>query len=199
MSFNHSVVPSWSLPGQAEILPIGMAAVLIEQWRAGVPKPVISLTSGGFDPIHPGHISCIQESKEKVEQFRSMDSPHLFQETFLVVVVNDASFLKRKKGVEFMPLKARCQVISALRGVDIVVPFASVINPTDMSVNEALDILRPDYFTKGGDRGKGNVPEEGMCKKHDIEIIYGCGDNKYWSSSNLLEDYKQYVYGLNNG
>ena len=102
----------------------------------------IVCTSGGFDPLHPGHTSCIIESKQ-------------FGDT-LVVIVNGDDFLQNKKGKPFMNLAIRCQIISCLRYVDYVIPFEI---KNDATVCEALKRVRPHVFTKGGDRTDlSNIP-----------------------------------------
>lgn len=133
----------------------------------------IVATSGGFDPIHPGHASCIIESKQ-------------YGDT-LAVIVNGDDFLFRKKGKPFMDLKTRCALISCIREVDIVIPFEIENDPT---VSEALRRLRPNVFTKGGDRTDfSNIPEWSVCQEFGIEIIPQVGLKKDWSSSDLLEEW----------
>ncbi len=145
---------------------------------------VWALTSGDFDCIHPGHISCFQDGINKVID----RNPHVL--CSLIVVVNGDEFLRRKKGKPFMPLKVRCQVISSMRRVDYVVPF-NATDPEDMGVGEAIKLIRPTYFLKGGDRSNAqNIPEWGICKDIGTEIITGCGDAKLWSSSNFLKEWK---------
>lgn len=137
----------------------------------------IVMTSGGFDPIHPGHISCIKESKK-------------YGDT-LVVVVNGDSFLTAKKGKSFQDLKTRCLIVSAIQGVDYVVPFEVENDPT---VQKALETLRPHVFTKGGDRkDASSIPEWDVCKKHGIAIVTGVGLDKQWSSSEFLKDWGEHV------
>ena len=127
-------------------------------------------TSGGFDPIHPGHISCIIESKK-------------YGDT-LVVIVNGDAFLTAKKGRPFQNLETRCLIVSGLRDVDYVIPFEI---DDDQTVSKALEGLKPDVFTKGGDRvDKASLPEWDVCKKHNIEIVFGVGADKQWSSSWFL-------------
>jgi len=131
------------------------------------------LPSGGYDPIHPGHISCIVDSKNYGD--------------VLVVVVNGDWFLNWKKGRRFMDLVTRCEIVSAIRGVDYVVPFEI---EKDETVNQALEAIKPEVFTKGGDRvGANTIPEWETCQKNDINIVTGVGDSKVHSSSNILEDW----------
>jgi len=102
------------------------------------------------------------------------------------VAVNNDDFLINKKGRAFMPHNVRCQIVSAIKYVDFVVPY----NPTrsnDMTVCEAIEIMRPDYFTKGGDRELGNIPEVEVCTQVGTKIVTGVGDDKLWSSSEYLK------------
>ncbi len=154
----------------APIIPLEDFAAVRE-----VIKGSLIVTSGGYDPIHPGHISCIVDSKNYGD--------------VLAVVVNGDWFLDYKKGKAFMDLATRCEVVSAIRGVDYVIPFEI---ENDQTVCKALEIIQPDVFTKGGDRvDASTIPEWDTCQEHDIEIITGVGDSKVHSSSNILEDWYQ--------
>lgn len=157
----------------APILTLEEFAVLRE--RADVDLGTLVATSGGFDPIHPGHISCILESKT-------------YGDT-LAVIVNGDDFLRTKKGRPFQDLATRALIVSAIRGVDYVVTFET---ENDSTVAEALRAIRPRYFTKGGGRvnGKSLPPsEEAACREFNIEIIDGVGLNKAWSSSEFLREW----------
>ena len=136
----------------------------------------IVCTSGGFDPLHPGHASCIIESKQ-------------FGDT-LVVVVNGDDFLERKKGKPFMDLETRCHLVACLREVDYVIPFEIEGDPT---VSQALRRIRPHVFTKGGDRvDNSNIPEWKVCQELGIELISQVGKPKLWSSSDFLKDWGEF-------
>lgn len=135
----------------------------------------IVCTSGGFDPIHPGHTSCIIESKQ-------------FGDT-LVVIVNGDSFLKAKKDKPFMDLATRCQIVASIRHVDYVIPFEI---EDDLTVCEALRQIQPHVFTKGGDRTDyTTIPEWPLCQQLGIEIKSQVGLAKAWSSSDLLRDWQR--------
>lgn len=135
------------------------------------------LTSGGFDCLHSGHISSFLEGATKVGK--------------LIVVVNGDEFLRRKKGRPFMPLKVRTQIVSAIQGVDYAIPFTAT-DPEDMGVGEAIEIIRPNYFLKGGDRTNAeNIPEWDVCEKVGATILTGVGDDKFWSSSDFLREWKR--------
>ena len=136
----------------------------------------IVCTSGGFDPIHPGHATCIIESKQ-------------YGDT-LVVVVNGDAFLREKKGRPFMDLQTRCLLVSCIREVDYVIPFEIEDDPT---VCEALRKIRPHVFTKGGDRTDyTNIPEWEICQDLSIELVPQVGLQKEWSSSDFLSDWVEF-------
>ena len=137
----------------------------------------IVATSGGFDPIHPGHISCILESKK-------------YGDT-LAVIVNGDAFLRAKKGKPFQDLATRCAIVSAIAGVDFVIPFEI---ENDQTVCEALRRLRPHVFTKGGDRiDASTIPEWTICEALGIKIVSGVGLSKLWSSSTFLKDWEEHI------
>jgi D-beta-D-heptose 7-phosphate kinase/D-beta-D-heptose 1-phosphate adenosyltransferase len=136
----------------------------------------IVCTSGGYDPIHPGHATCIVESKK-------------YGDT-LVVVVNGDAFLRAKKGKAFQDLETRCAIVSCIRGVDFVVPFEI---ENDQTVCEALRRLRPHVFTKGGDRTDyTNIPEWAVCQEFGIQIVPQVGLDKKWSSSDFLREWGEF-------
>ena len=152
----------------------GAEIVSFEEFERLRPKlGKIVATSGGFDPIHPGHISCIIDSKK-------------YGDT-LVVIVNGDAFLTAKKGRPFQNLETRSLIVSGIAGVDYVIPFEINDDPT---VSKALAALKPDIFTKGGDRvDKASLPEWDTCKEHSIEIVFNVGEDKKWSSSWFLNEW----------
>lgn len=153
----------------------GAPVVSFEDFEAKRPEGRIVVTSGGFDPIHPGHISLLQESGKYGD--------------VVVAVINGDAFLRAKKGRPFQDIQTRCLIVSAIRGVDYVVPFEL---EGDLTVNEALRRLRPAVFTKGGDRVDAeSIPEWDICKELGIEIVTGVGAGKQWSSSWFLEAWSQ--------
>lgn len=136
----------------------------------------IVCTSGGFDPLHPGHATCIVDSKDYGDA--------------LVIVVNGDAFLRSKKGKPFMDLRTRCRIISCLRGVDYVIPFEVEDDPT---VSEALRRIRPHVFTKGGDRTDySNIAEWPVCQELGIEVVPQVGLSKDWSSSDFLKEWGEF-------
>ena len=106
----------------------------------------IVATSGYFDPLHIGHLECLELSKQLGDK--------------LIVIVNSDLQAKLKKGKSFMKQKDRMKIISALKCVDEV--FLSI--DKDKSQCESLKYLKPDIFAKGGDRMSDEIPEEKVCR-----------------------------------
>lgn len=129
---------------------------------------VVVVASGYFDPLHVGHIECLELAKELGDK--------------LVVIVNNRGQTINKKGYEFMPFKERVKVVGSLKVVDEV--FESI--DEDGSVCKSLAALKPDIFAKGGDRNVGNIPENAVCEEFNIKIVDGLGA-KIQSSSDLVK------------
>ena len=143
----------------------------------------IFMTSGGFDPVHVGHIRCI---KETAKMAISPDAYPRSRTGIVVVVVNADSFLIRKKGYVFMPLRERMEIIDSIGGVDFVVPWET---ESDQTVVGAIELLKPKFFTKGGDRlDASTIPEWQICQEVRCQIITGVGGEKIQSSSTLVEE-----------
>lgn len=136
------------------------------------------VTSGGFDPLHVGHLRCIQHSTD-IAIDRNLK---------LVVIVNGDGFLIRKKGKPFMSHYERMEMVAALEGVDFVVGW----DDGSQTVTECLRILHPKIFTKGGDRSSPEaIPEWQVCQDIGCQIFYGIGGTeKLQSSSNLIAQSK---------
>ena len=125
--------------------------------------------SGGFDPLHVGHVRMMQEARKLG--------------TRLVVIVNGDEFLVRKKGYAFMPLAERMEILRALRDVDEVVAVVDA----DQTVCETLRLVKPHVFANGGDRrDMADIPEAGVCRELGIEMVFTVGGGKVQSSSDLV-------------
>lgn len=138
-------------------------------------QKIIVAVSGGFDPLHPGHVRLFQEAKKLGDK--------------LVVILNNDNWLKKKKGYVFMSGKERREIIEAIRGVDEVILSKHQPDPKDMSVCGELKKIRPHVFANGGDRTEKNVPEVGVCNKMNCKIVFGVGrGGKIQSSSWLVSN-----------
>jgi len=137
------------------------------------------VTSGGFDPMHVGHLRCLIESADLAQKIGG--------KIRLAVIVNGDGFLLRKKGYAFMPEAERLEIIACVKGVDYVVPW----DDGGQTVTEALRILKPFAFTKGGDRDAAtNVPEFDLCEEMGTQVIFNVGGGKIQSSSTLVNALK---------
>ncbi len=144
-----------------------------------IKKQIIVAVSGGFDPIHIGHVRMFRESKKLGDK--------------LVVILNNDNWLKLKKGYVFMPQKERKEILEAFKYVDKVIFTKHKPGTKDISIGKDLRKLKPDIFAKGGDRSVKNIPiiEGEVCKKINCKIINNIGKGgKVQSSSWLLAKYK---------
>ncbi|MGC9599001.1 MAG: adenylyltransferase/cytidyltransferase family protein [Minisyncoccia bacterium] len=153
-------------------------------------KKKVVAVSGGFDPIHIGHVRLFERAKSLGDE--------------LVVILNNDNWLRKKKHHAFMPDYERMEVIKALRPVDRVVLTKHGKNPKDMSVSRELRELRPHILANGGDRNKKDAanPASSLykdintCKELGIATVFNVGDGgKVQSSSWLLEKYVKRVSG----
>jgi len=142
----------------------------------------IVAVSGGFDPIHIGHIRMFKEAKKLGDK--------------LVVILNNDHWLRKKKGAVFMPQHERKELIKAIQYVDEVILTSHKPNPQDMSVCKELQKLRPHIFGQGGDRNTANIPpcEVRLQKEIGFKIIQNLGQGgKIQSSSWLLAGYLEKI------
>ena len=143
-------------------------------------KKIIVAVSGGFDPLHIGHLRLFEEAKKLGDE--------------LVVILNNDNWLKKKKGYVFMSQNERKEIIKSLIWVDKVIISRHPKDPKDMSVNRELKILKPHIFANGGDRKEDNVPEVEVCRKINCQMVFNVGrGGKIQSSSWLLEKFLKNV------
>jgi len=127
------------------------------------------MLSGGFDPIHIGHVRMIVAAASLGR---------------VIIVANSDDWLMRKKGYIFMPWEERAEILRALTGVSEVVK----VDDLDGTVCDALARVKPDIFGNGGDRNNKNTPEKSLCKQRGIKMAWGLGGDKVQSSSELVND-----------
>ncbi len=130
-------------------------------------KMKIIAVSGGFDPVHKGHVQMIEEASKL--------GP-------VMVIINSDEWLMRKKGYVFMPWKDRAYIMGNIKGVR----WVSQVDDSDNTVCEALIRLKPHAFANGGDRKENNTPEMDICENLGIEMLWNIGGGKIESSSNLV-------------
>ena len=140
-------------------------------------KNVIIL-SGGFDPVHKGHIRMFREAANLGHQ--------------VIIGLNSDEWLTRKKGKPFMKWEERAEILESCKFVtqvlsmddsddtanDLIFKVCKLYNKEDLNI----------YFANGGDRKKGNVPELDTCKELDVVMLWGIGGGKIQSSSWLTEN-----------
>lgn len=124
--------------------------------------------SGGFDPVHIGHLRMIQEAAHHGQ---------------VIVIVNSDDWLMRKKGYIFMPFEERCEILRGFAAVS----ETTHVDDTDGTVCEALARLKPTFFANGGDRKTDNTPEMDVCKELGVQLLWNVGGGKIQSSSDLVE------------
>jgi len=143
-----------------------------------ISKKITVAVSGGFDPIHVGHIRYLQEAKKLGDK--------------LVVIINNNNWLERKKGRYFMSEEDRKEIIQEMSCVDEVVITKHKVNDEDTSVCKSLAEVMPDVFANGGDRFSDNIPEFIFCNENNIQMEFNVGHGgKVRSSSELLEKYNK--------
>ncbi|MDR2776998.1 MAG: adenylyltransferase/cytidyltransferase family protein [Puniceicoccales bacterium] len=141
------------------------------------------IVSGGFDPLHEGHVSLIKDAGSRGNG--------------VIVLLNSDEWLCRKKGKNFMDFATRKAICETLKNVIDVLEF----DDGDNSACDGIRKVREKYpidrliFANGGDRTKENIPEIEVCKEFDVMVEFGVGgENKANSSSSILKKWNQ---GLN--
>src|SRR5258708_36900835 len=121
-------------------------------------KEIVVAVSGGFDPIHPGHVRLLKDAKALGDK--------------LVVILNNDNWLQKKKRFTFMKERERKEVLEAIKYVDEVVISKHKHDAADMSVTEELRRLRPDIFPNGGDRTPKNGPRDAGRKRTESKRAF---------------------------
>ena len=137
----------------------------------------VSLVTGGFDPIHSGHIAYFERAKDLSD--------------YLVVGINTNEWLTRKKGQYFLPWIERAEIIRHFDMVDAVISWDDSDDSALGAIGKCLEISEKVIFCNGGDRIKSNIPEiQGYGDDHGVEFKFAIGgDDKMNSSSWILNDY----------
>ena len=136
----------------------------------------VSIVSGGFDPLHVGHVELFYKAKDLSSK--------------LIVVVNTDEFLTRKKSKPFMPMKERMAIVNSLKPVDIVIPSIDR-DHTVCEPSKWYEILTPQngiyVFVTVEIELVEKIPQNTFMRRNSITPIYGLGD-KIQSSSWLTKE-----------
>ncbi len=140
------------------------------------------IVSGGFDPIHKGHIRYLKAARELGDK--------------LIVILNCDDFLIRKKGYYCFDAEERAEILEAVKYVDGIIEWQSEADDVcDVleyisKTNNEMEKPRKLIFAKGGDRRPDGVPipEVEVCERCGIEIVYGVGGNDKPNSSSWIID-----------
>ena len=139
----------------------------------------IVVVSGGFDPVHSGHIEYLKSAKQHGDK--------------LIVALNSDSWLEKKKGKPFMSFNERRSIIEAIEYVDEVMHFNDDKKGSCINALQKIKKLYPDdeiFFANGGDRNSKNIPEMSVS---GIEFLFSVGgDDKKNSSSWILNNWQYY-------
>ncbi|MCF7872445.1 adenylyltransferase/cytidyltransferase family protein [Candidatus Woesearchaeota archaeon] len=142
----------------------------------------ISIISGGFDPVHKGHIRMFKAAKALADK--------------TVCILNNNNWLKAKKDFVFMDEEERKEILEAIRYIDEVLITSHKPNDENKSVCNELSLIKQKYpnhhliFANGGDRKADNIPEYQLCNKLNIEMVFNVGGEKAQSSSDLTKNRK---------
>ncbi len=149
-------------------------------------SPKVVVISGYFSPVHHGHCEYARMAKE----FAGPDG-------YVYVIVNNDYQSILKKGFSFVPENDRLAVMSSLKYVDKAVLSIDKDRTVQATIQMICDTMtpRPTHFANGGDVTPGKSPEDEVCAKNNIEMVFGLGD-KVQSSSWILEKSVKDAYDL---
>ncbi len=141
----------------------------------------VIIVSGGFDPVHKGHIRMFREAANLGAQ--------------VIVGLNSDSWLSRKKGKPFMNWNERAEILESCKFITQVIAFDDSDDTAEDAIRIVYDMFdyqedKKIYFANGGDRGKGNVPELDVCRELNVTMLWGIGGGKIQSSSWLIDGKK---------
>ena len=135
----------------------------------------IIIVSGGFDPVHKGHIRMFREAANFGAN--------------VIVGLNSDEWLTRKKGKSFMKWDERAEILESCKFINQVIPFDDSDDTASNAIERVHLMYSSEYniyFANGGDRKLGNVPELDICKKLKVVMLWGIGGDKIQSSSWLI-------------
>lgn len=139
----------------------------------------VVVVTGGFDPIHSGHIAYLRAASQLGDK--------------LIVGLNSDVWLRRKKGQEFMPWAERQAVLMAMGDVDNVIFFDDSDGSACDAIQQVAELFPDDeiVFANGGDRNTNNIPEQDRMWPERVSFVFGVGgEDKKNSSSWILEKWR---------
>ena len=138
-------------------------------------KNKLIILSGGFDPVHKGHIRMFKAASKLGE---------------VIIGLNSDNWLLRKKNKYFMSFHERTEILESIKYISKVIPFNDF---DDTAINLIKDVINlysntsKIFFGNGGDRTVTTTPELDYCKGNNIEMLWNLGGDKIQSSSDLLK------------
>ena len=133
----------------------------------------LSLVTGGFDPIHSGHIRYFKEARAFTD--------------YLIVGLNGDPWLTRKKGQYFQSWKERADIVRHLDMVDAVISWDDSDESACGAIAKCLEIADQVIFCNGGDRARDNTPEFDKYKKNDrVKFEWSVGGTEKMNSSSWI-------------
>ncbi|HYC34703.1 MAG TPA: adenylyltransferase/cytidyltransferase family protein [Candidatus Paceibacterota bacterium] len=150
--------------------------------KKNIKKKTVVAVSGGFDPLHIGHIRMFKAAKKLGDR--------------LVVILNNDNWLRNKKKFAFMPEQERKEIIESFSFVDQVVITNHRENDPDHSVVRMLKKIKPDIFANGGDRNPTDAKDkksplnkdQAHCIEFGIRMVFNVGRGGKIQSSSWLVD-----------
>ena len=149
----------------------------------------VIIVSGGFDPVHKGHLRMFREASWLGHQ--------------VIVGLNSDEWLSRKKGKPFMKFEERKEILESMKYINQVLPFDDDDDTASDLIEKVVKIYEEQsritinndgydiYFANGGDRGKDNVPEVDTCETLNVTMLWGIGGDKIQSSSELTANWEE--------
>jgi cytidyltransferase-like protein len=139
----------------------------------------IIIVSGGFDPLHKGHVRLFKAAKNNGHK--------------VILGLNSDKWLVEKKGKAFMDWAERAEILRELRNIDEVISF----NDSDGTALDLLSRVKQLYpelsiaFANGGEKKESTLPEAGFCSAYKIDLLFNMGGSKVQSSSDLINQVKE--------
>jgi cytidyltransferase-like protein len=149
----------------------------------------VTLITGGFDPIHSGHIEYINHAKKTSD--------------YLVVGINSNEWLINKKGYYFLSWEERSYIINNLKNVDQVIDFNDADGSAIEAIKKCLEFSDKVVFANGGDRGKENTPEVlAFTDDKRVQFLYSVGgsdkkNSSSWILDSFIKDYMSQKFSIN--